>query len=190
MYDKFLNLTTKMPGQKNTGNKGRKRESGVAVRHRSLITALMDDLRENRDLNDVFIGRVTKKLGNGRVDVFYVAMENEKTFDKEGNDIEKKVPRSYEKQAVIKGSFRGRGKHSVWVDVGGIVVVSDTGVGILEVVGILTQEQLADIAKTSFVDERIMKVAGTSGADGDDDVIEFGDDSEGQKLSDGDIDNI
>lgn len=179
-----------MPGQKNTGNKGRKRESGVAVRHRSLITALMDDLRENRDLNDVFIGRVTKKLGNGRVDVFYVAMENEKTFDKEGNEIEKKVPRSYEKQAVIKGSFRGRGKHSVWVDVGGIVVVSDTGVGILEIVGILTQEQLADIAKTSFVDERIMKVAGTSGADGDGDVIEFGDDSEDQKLSDGDIDNI
>ena len=179
-----------MPGQKNTGNKGRKRESGVAVRHRNLITALMDDLRENKPLEDVFIGRVTKKLGNGRVEVFYVAMENEKTFDKEGNDIEKLVPRSYEKQAVIKGSFRGKGKHSVWVEVGGIVVVSDTGVGILEVVGILTQEQLASIAKTSFVDQRIMKPAGTSGDDGADDGIVFGEDSEDEKLSDGDIDNI
>lgn len=179
-----------MPGQKNTGNKGRKRESGVAVRHRNLITALMDDFRENRELDDVFIGRVTKKLGNGRVEVFYVAMENEKTFDKEGNDIEKKVPKSYEKQAVIKGSFRGRGKHSVWVEVGGIVIVSDTGVGILEIVGILTQEQLVAIAKTSFVDERIMKPAGTPGGDGVDDVIEFGEESGDEKLSDSDIANI
>lgn len=179
-----------MPGQKNTGNKGRKRESGVAVRHRNLITSLMDDLRENKPLEDVFIGRVTKKLGNGRVEVFYVAMKNEKTFDKEGNDIEKMVPRAYEKQAIIKGSFRGKGKHSVWVEVGGIVVVSDTGVGILEIVGILTQEQLASIAKTSFVDERIMKPAGSHGGDGTDDVLEFGEDSEDENLSDGDIDNI
>jgi hypothetical protein len=177
-----------MPGQKNAGNKGRKRESGVAVRHRSLITALMDDLRANRELNDVFIGRVTKKLGNGRVDVFYVAMENEKTFDKEGNEIEKEVPKSYEKQAVIKGSFRGRGKHSVWVEVGGIVVVSDTGVGILEIVGVLTQEQLAAIAKTSFIDDRILKINATSG-NAVDDAIEFGEEDE-KDLSDGDIANI
>lgn len=173
-----------MPGQKNSGNKGRKRESGVAVRHRSLITALIDDLHEDRDLNGVYIGRVTKKFGNGRVDVFYVAMENEKTFDNEGNEIEKQSPKSYEKQAVIKGSFRGRGKHSVWVEVGGIVVVSDTGVGILEIVGVLTQDQLTSIAKTSFVDDRILKVNATSGNIVDD-AIEFGEDT-----SDTNIDNI
>jgi hypothetical protein len=174
-----------MPGQKNAGNKGRKRESGVAVRHRRLITDLMDDLRREGSVDDLHIGRVTRKFGNGRVEVFYVSMETEKTFDEMGNEVEKEVPRSYEKQAVIKGSFRGRGKHSVWVEVGGIVLVSDTGVGILEIAGILTQDQLNAIAKTSFVDERILKPVAVAGEDTAADAIEFTND-----ISDDDIDKI
>jgi len=174
-----------MPGQKNSGNKGRKRESGVAVRHRSLITALTDDLYRGRDVDGVHIGRVMRKLGNGRMEVFYVTMESEKTFDSEGNDVEKKVPHSYETQAIIKGSFRGRGKHSVWVEVGGIVVMNDTGLGIMEIVGILTQEQLVAISKTSFIDERIMKPTSKEGEDSTADAIEFT-----NELSDGDINNI
>jgi len=175
-----------MSGQKNTGNKGRKRESGVAVRHRRLITDLMDDLYHDGKVDGVHIGRVTKKLGNGRVEVFYVAMEKEKTFDKDGEEVEKEVPHAYQKQAVIKGSFRGRGKHSVWVEVGGIVILSDTGVGILEIAGILTQEQLNAIAKTSFVDERLLKPASTLD-DTNDAGIEFTNEEE---ISDGDIANI
>lgn len=174
-----------MSGQKNSGNKGRKRESGVAVRHKNLITALMDDLYNDRNVDGVHIGRVIRKLGNGRVEVFYVAMESEKTFDDEGNDIEKIVPRSYEKQAIIKGSFRGRGKHSVWVEQGGIVVINDTGMGIMEIVGILTQDQLTVISKKSFIDERILKPVPNGGSDASTDVIEFTD-----EISDGDIDNI
>lgn len=174
-----------MSGQKNSGNKGRKRESGVAVRHRTLITALTDDLYRGRDVDGVHIGRVLRKLGNGRVEVLYVAMELEKTFDHEGNDVEKKVPRAYEKQAIIKGSFRGRGKHSVWVEIGGIVILNDTGLGIMEIVGILTQEQLTAISKTSFVDERIMKPAVKEGDDSAADAIEFT-----NEISDGDIDDI
>lgn len=175
-----------MSGQKNSGSKGRKRESGVALRHRRLITDLMDDLSREGKVEGVHIGRVLRKLGNGRVDVFYVAMEKENTFDSSGNDIVKETPRSYEKQAIIKGSFRGRGKHSVWVEQGGIVVVSDTGLGILEIVGMLTQEQLNAIAKTSFVDERILKPAAVAGPDTSD-GIEF---AEEESISDADIDDI
>jgi hypothetical protein len=174
-----------MSGQKNSGNKGRKRESGVAVRHRTLITALTDDLSRGRNVDGVHIGRVMRKLGNGRVDVFYVAMELEKTFDSDGNEIEKMVPRGHEGQAIIKGSFRGRGKHSVWIEVGGIVVINDTGLGIMEIVGILTQDQLVDISKTSFVDERILKPMTKEGAESSADAIEFTND-----ISDDDIDNI
>lgn len=177
---------TKMSGQKNSGSKGRKRESGVALRHRRLITDLMDDLSREGKVEGVHIGRVLRKLGNGRVDVFYVAMEKEKTFDKDGNDIVKETPRSYEKQAIIKGSFRGRGKHSVWVEQGGIVVVSDTGLGILEIVGMLSQEQLNAIAKTSFVDERILKPVVVPGETSQNDGIEFANESD----SDCDIDDI
>lgn len=178
-----------MSGQKNSGNKGRKRESGVAVRHRNLITALMDDYRREGKVDGVHIGRVTRKLGNGRVEVFYVAMVKEKTFDKEGNEVEKLVPRSYEKQAIIKGSFRGRGKHSVWVEIGGIVVISDTGVGIMEIVGILSQEQLNDLAKVTEFDERIMKPPATAGYEQRTDGIEFAEESD-EDISEGDIDNI
>lgn len=175
-----------MPGQKNSGSKGRKRETGVATRHNRLVADLMDDLRNQLKLDGVHIGRVTKKLGNGRVDVFYVSMEKEKTFDEEGEEVEKLAPRPYEKQAIIKGSFRGRGKHSVWVEQGGIVVLNDTGIGIMEIVGILSQEQLNAIAKTTFVDHRILKPMNDIKTDNVEDAIEFGDDD----SSDPEIDDI
>jgi len=174
-----------MPGQKNSGNKGRKRESGIAVRHKTLITALTDDLRSGRNTDGVYIGRVMRKLGNGRVEVFYVTMEIEKTFDKDGNDIEKAVPHLYEKQATIPGRFTGRGKHSVWVEIGGIVVISDTGLGIMEIVGTLTQEQLVDISKSSFIDERVLKPFSKEGDDVSTGNVEFT-----NEVSDADIDDI
>lgn len=179
-----------MSGQKNSGNKGRKRESGVSKRHNLLISNLMSDLRNEGKADDVYIARVLRKLGNGRVEVFYVTKEIQQTFDREGIEIEKEVYVTHEGQAIIKGSFRGRGKHSVWVDLGGIVVVSDTGLGILEIVGVLTQEQLNDISKTSFVDERIMKPMITGDTEANDALIEFTNEPDDEKSSNIDIDNI
>lgn len=179
-----------MPGQKNSGNKGRKRETGVAVRHRRFIADLINDYRADGKVDDIYIGRVVRKLGNGRVDVFYVATEKENTFDKNGNEVVKEVSRSYEKQAVIRGSFRGKGKHSVWVEQGGIVVVADTGVGVLEIMGVLSQDELNVISKSSYVDERILTPASSGDGENDLNRIEFGNDSEDEKLSDDDIDNI
>lgn len=147
----------------------------------------MSDLRQNNHVEDVYLGRVIRKLGNGRVEVFYVAKEKEKTFDHEGNEVEKEVYKSYEKQAIIKGSFRGRGKHSVWIDVGTAVAVADVGLGNITVVAVLTREQLNDIAATSHVDERILK-EGTDGKDQEGDAIVF--DEKVDALSDGDIDDI
>lgn len=185
----MLNIV-EMSGQKNSGNKGRKRESGVSKRHNLLISNLMSDLKNEGKADGIYIGRVLRKLGNGRVEVFYVAKEIQQTFDKMGNEIEKEVPVSHEGQAIIKGSFRGRGKHSVWIDLGGIVIVSDTGLGILEIVGVLTQDQLNEIAKVSFIDERIMKPMVTGDSETNDALIEFGNESEDEKLSDNDINNI
>lgn len=174
-----------MPPQKNSGNKKGKRETGVSVKNRHFIADLMSDLRQNKHVDDVYLGRVTRKLGNGRVEVFYVAKESEKTFDKDGNDIVKDSYKSYEKQALIKGSFRGKGKHSVWIDVGNAVVVADAGLGQLSIMAVLTRDQLQEIAKITYVDERVMKevVDGNENA-GDD--IEFAE----EELSDGDIANI
>ena len=175
-----------MPPQKNSGNKKAKRETGASMKNRKFVSDLMYDLRQDKNVDSVYLGRVTRKLGNGRVEVFYVAKEVEKTFDNEGNDIEKSVYRSYEKQAIIKGSFRGKGKHSVWIEVGTAVAVSDNGLNILEIVAVLTREQLKEISKDSYVDDRVL-----NGVRDDSEVhhetIEFAEDSD---LSDEDIDNI
>ena len=180
-------MTNKMPPQKNSGNKKGRRETGASVKNRQFIGDLMSDLRQNNHVEDVYLGRVTRKLGNGRVEVFYVAKEKEKTFDHEGNEVEKEVYKSYEKQATIKGSFRGKGKHSVWIDVGTAVAVADAGLGHLMIMAVLTRDQLQEIAKTSHVDERILK-EGMNGDDQDGDAIVF--DEKADDLSDGDIDDI
>jgi hypothetical protein len=146
----------------------------------------MSDLRQNNHVDDVYLGRVTRKLGNGRVEVFYVAKETEKTFDSEGNEIVKQSYKSYEKQASIKGSFRGRGKHSVWIDVGTAVAVADAGLGHLMIMAVLTRDQLQEIAKTSYVDERVLKDV-SDGNDTQEDGIVF---DEQADLSDGEIDDI
>ena len=174
-----------MPPQKNSGNKKGKRETGVSVKNRRFIGDLMSDLRQDNHVEDVYLGRVTRKLGNGRLEVFYVATEMEKTFDHDGNEIEKEVYKSYEKQATIKGSFRGKGKHSVWIDVGSAVAVADAGLGHLMIMAVLTRDQLQEIAKTTHVDDRVMKEV-SDGTDVGDQAIEFGD----QELSDGDINDI
>jgi hypothetical protein len=177
-----------MPGQKNSGNKKIKRESGVGIRHKRLISNLLEDIRNEGKVDDVYIGRVIKKLGNGRISVFFVKTELEDTFDKEGNEIQKEVHKSYEKQVLIPGRFRGRGKHSVWIEVGGIVVIGDSGVEILEVIATLTKEELEKISKNMFIDDRIMNYTisdGTGTTNQTNDGIEFAED-----ISDGDIDNI
>lgn len=175
-----------MPPQKNSGNKKGKRETGVSVKNRHFIGDLMSDLRQNGHVDDVYLGRVTRKLGNGRVEVFYVAREVEKTFDSEGNDVEKSVYKSYEKQATIKGSFRGKGKHSVWIDVGTAIAVADAGLGQLMIMAVLTRDQVQEIAKTSYVDERVLNGISDS-AEKAGDGVEF---DENADLSDGDINNI
>jgi hypothetical protein len=174
-----------MPPQKNSGNKKGKRESGVSVKNRKFISELLQDIRQNDDLADIHIGRVTRKLGNGRVDVFFVAKEKEKTFDENGEEIEKIVHKSYEKQAVIRGTFRGKGKHSVWIDVGSPVIIADTGLNSFVIMAVLTREQVTDISKEMFVDERVLNGI-SENADGVNQTVEF----DATELSTEDIDNI
>jgi hypothetical protein len=64
-------------------------------------------------------------------------------------------------------------------------MINDTGLGIYEIAGILTQDQLNTIAKDSFIDEKILKPVATAGDDTAGDAIEFTND-----ISDDDIDNI
>lgn len=177
-----------MPPQKNSGNKKAKRETGISIKNRRFVADMLADYRREGRIQDVYIGRVTRKLGNGRVEVFYVARETEKTFNKNGEEIEKEVCNAYEKQASIKGSFRGRGKHSVWIDVGTAVAISNNGLNMYEICAVITRDQLKDIAKEIYVDERVL-VGVQDGEIQEENAIEFDNDA-GEEQLDVDVDEI
>jgi hypothetical protein len=139
-----------MPPQKNSGNKGAKRETGASSKNRRFVTNLFDDLKTEGSVEHVHIARVIRKMGDGRMEVFYTERAN-KAGEHRG-----KVA-----QAVIRGSFRGRGKHSVWIDVGTFVAIVETGVtgsSALEISGVISPEQMRELAKEVPIDPRIMAV--------------------------------
>jgi translation initiation factor IF-1 len=137
-----------MPPQKNAGNRGAKKDSGVSFKNQKFIRDLFSDLKEEGTVDDVFIGRVIKRLGNGRMDVYYVDKDHPK-----------------QTQAVIRGSFRGRGKRSVWIDVGSFVAIASTGVDgslAFEIAAVLTSDQVRDLYRQGMVDGRIVNYDSTA----------------------------
>jgi hypothetical protein len=144
-----------MPPQKNNGNRGAKKETGVSAKNRRFKQNFLDDLRKEGEVANVHIARILRRMGDGRMEVFYV----EKVGAKE--DTRGKVA-----QAVIRGSFRGRGKHSVWIDVGSFVAIAETGVSgsaALEIVAVFSPDEMRDIASEFDVDARVLAVDNVDG---------------------------
>ena len=143
-----------MPPQKNSGNKGAKRETGASSKNRRFVQNFLDDLRSEGVVADVHIARIIRKMGNGRMEVFYV-------------DNAKKTSKGAVTQAKIPGKFSGRGKHSVWIDVGTFVAVADSGISgsaEFEIVAVFSPDQMRDISKEFSVDPRVLAVDITDGA--------------------------
>ena len=125
-YRLSISVTSKMP-RNTTGGSGHKSransEGNVTKRNRELLEAYLDDIESEGVCEDVYVSKVTKKLGDGRIEVVYM----------EGD-------RGYTVQAVIKGSMRGKGKSQAFVDTGSLVLISNTGL-----VGALAYEVIAVI---------------------------------------------
>ena len=137
-----------MPPQKQAGNRGAKRETGASKKNRKFVQDFIDDLRTEGSVEHVHIGRVIRRLGDGRMEVFYV----EKVKDEQ---------RGKTTQAKIPGKFSGRGKHSVWIDVGSFVAIGDTGVrgsAAFEIVAVFTPDQMREIARDFNIDPRLLMV--------------------------------
>ena len=136
-----------MRPQKNSGNRGAKRETGASSKNRRFVQNFMDDLRTEGVVADVHIGRVIRKDTN-RVDVFYV-------------DNARKASKGVAVQARIPGKFSGRGKHSVWIDVGTFVAVADSGIGgsaEFEIAAVFGPDQMRELSKEFDIDPRILAV--------------------------------
>jgi hypothetical protein len=52
-------------------------------------------------------------------------------------------------QAPLRGGMRGKGKKSVWVDIGSLVIIADTELGgkTHEIIAVMTSEQVARYRK-------------------------------------------
>jgi hypothetical protein len=134
-----------MPPQKNAGAKASKRVSGVQSKNSRFIQSYLDDLRCEGKADDVYIGRVIGRLGSGRMDVFYIDADSK--------------PQTV--QSVIRGSFRGKGKRSVWIDVGSIVAIAYSGISgsaEYEIMAVLSQEDLNSLRRETTIDPRILDI--------------------------------
>lgn len=158
-----------------TGGSGHKArancEGNITKKNRQLIENFMDDMTKDGKCEGVFVSRVTKKLGDGRMEVSY--MDNERLVT---------IP------APIKGSLRGRGKSQAYIDNGTIVLVSNTGLtGAMshEIIGVVTPAQLVQMKKIMTLDTRIIDNSTSVEITGG---IEFGEDSDDDEGVE--IDNI
>lgn len=150
-----------MPPQKNSGNRGAKkhRESGASSKSKREVDEMLSNIDNISKAK--YIARVTRKLGNGRVEMVYLKKEKESVRTDTG-------------QAIIRGSFRGRGKRDVWIDVGTYTVVEEN-LGVLEIVGVLTREQMKHIIT---LNDDYKKILGGDDERENDATIEFGEDSD------------
>lgn len=127
-----------MPKNITGGNKAKGRANGESERSKKngrLVEDLFYDLRSGDALNGVHVGRVTRKFGNGRFEIFIV--ETLKTGP---------MPRTL--NVPLAGRMRGKGKKDVWVDTDTIVILGSTEMsGSLEyeIIGVINPDRVRDL---------------------------------------------
>lgn len=101
-------------------------EGNITKKNRQLLEDYIDDITKEGKCDGVYVAKVVKKLGDGRINIAYF----------EGD-------RLMSVQATIKGSLRGRGKSQAFIDGGSIVLAANTGL-----VGSMAFEVIAVIPPT------------------------------------------
>jgi hypothetical protein len=133
-----------MPPQKNSGNKAAKRETGASKKNHDFINSFLHDTVKEGDVENVYLARVLKKFGNGRVQVFFVDA--------------KQKPQVV--QGVIRGTFTGKAKKSIWIEDNAIVLLADStivGPGQYEVMSVLNHDYVREVRKVKKnIDKRIL----------------------------------
>jgi len=124
------------------------------MKNKKLFNNLLADIRDDEDIDGILVGRVMRKLGDGRMEVDFIKNDRLET-----------------EKARMKGSIRGRGKRDAWVDVGSYVILNETGVDgalAMEIVMPLNPDQVKVLKKEGLISEHLA-VKGIEDNDG----IEF-----------------
>lgn len=150
-----------------TGGSGhrsqRNSEGGKARNNRVHVDELLDDYQAGEGTQGVYVGRVTKRMGCGRMEVFYK--------DDANRPVTKIIP--------MRGGLRGKGKKSVWVDIDSLVMIAETGLAgaTHEIVAVFTEAHVSRYKRVKpDADVRLfMKGTGTvdAGAPIEDGGFEF-----------------
>jgi hypothetical protein len=164
-----------------SGHRSQRNSEGSKAKHnRCLIDDLLEDVASGEVLTDVFVGRVTKRMGQGRMEVFYM-------------DTNYNPPRALQMIAPMRGGLRGKGKKTVWVDLNSLVMIAETGLAgtTHEIVGVFSPIQVSRYRK--LVPDADPRLFLTDSVEVSKDAEEQGFEFEGAPVEDEediDIDNI
>lgn len=179
-----------------SGHKAQRNSEGSKARNnRCLVDDLLDDIRNGETVNDVHVARVTKRMGSGRMEVFYLEEVIEEKKSDNWLTGEKSVTRKVEQRVVqqivpMRGGLRGKGKKTVWVDLDSLVMIAETGLAGMthEIVAVFSPEQVARLRKLKpDMDERYFLKGTTDTTSKQDAGFEFEDVKEDEEV---DVDNI
>jgi len=158
-----------------SGHKSQKNSEGNKARNNRLKgDALLDDIMDEVSTAGVLIGKVTRRLGCGRMEIAHFSDKGELTLF----------------QAPLRGGMRGKGKKSVWVDIGSVVIIAETELGgkTHEIIAVMTQEQLARLRKIKpDADPRLFIKDASAEADKKDEILFEEDEDEDEDINVDDI---
>lgn len=186
--------TDKMP-RNVTGGSGHKAqrnsEGSKARNNRCLVDDLLDDIRNGESTHGVHVARVTKRMGSGRMEVFYLeeVVEEKKDVWMLEDKAKKVEVRVVQQIVPMRGGLRGKGKKTVWVDLDSLVMIAETGLAgtTHEIVAVFSPEQVARLRKLKpDMDERYFLKGNSEASAKQEAGFEFEEEQEGEV----DVDNI
>jgi hypothetical protein len=152
-----------------SGHRSQRNSEGAKEKNnRLLVDDLLDDYANQRDTEGVYVGRVTKRMGSGRMEVFYV-------------DSSKNPPAGREQITPMRGGLRGKGKKSVWVDIDSLVMIAETGLAgtTHEIVAVFTEKHVALFKKLMpDADPRLFLKTRLADDTAEDDMFDKGEDED------------
>ncbi len=148
-----------------TGGSGHKAQSNSegskARNNRVFIDEYLDDLSKKEDTKGVYVGRVLRRMGCGRMEVLYFRERAGDETEKAGMDMIQQI-------MPMRGGLRGKGKHHVWVDLDALVMLADTGLSgtTHEIVAVFSPVQVKRYRNlVPTADERLFLKSGSAGAE-------------------------
>ena len=167
-----------------SAHRGQRNSEGSKARHnREFIDDLLDDYKNKQDTTGVFVGRVLRRMGSGRMEVFYMV-------NKKADVLEKERLEAVQQVMVMRGGLRGKAKKTVWVDIDSLVMIAETGLAgtTHEIIAVFSPEQVAKYrALFPDADERLFMKNGGVAEEEEKGGVVFEEEEEDGEF---DVDNI